>query len=107
MGPKYEHFKFACGDIVALKQMIEIEQNEPMMIVELLYQECPGGVQLHYSCRNFRFSNPVRYLENELAEYVAVDPSKKWSEVMDATASRAALRRELRAKENDTTGSAE
>jgi hypothetical protein len=62
--PQYEHFRFKVGDFV---QPISVtlgfgkkngffsrERGTPaMQIIERLYQECPGGVQLHYKVRGY------------------------------------------------------
>ena len=87
--PQYEHFKFSVGDFV---QPVSIrlefgkkkgwglmgEKGRPIMqIVERLYQECPGGVQLHYKVRSY-FGEAGGYAreidtfnEIELVGYVA------------------------------------
>lgn len=67
MGPKYEHFKFAIGQFV--QQRINSDHDgRKMIVVETIYQECPGGVQLHYKCRPQR-ECVQQYLEIELEEY--------------------------------------
>ena len=67
MGPKYEHFRFEVGAFV--QQRINADQDwRKMIIMERVYQECPGGVQLHYRCRPIR-EVPQLYLENELEDY--------------------------------------
>lgn len=56
--PKYEHFKFSVGQFVrssfcALREQMGSRERleSTYQIVERTYQECPGGVQLHYLCR--------------------------------------------------------
>lgn len=94
MGPKYEHFKFAIGDIVMLKQSKATSKfGHGMMVVERLYQECPGGVQLHYICRNEGFADPRRYLEIELVPFVEPDQEPAaWSNVVERMNKRASER---------------
>lgn len=56
--PKYEHFRFSIGQFVILSQPMPLKNDDPdnwlrgtYQVVERLYQECPGGVQLLYYCR--------------------------------------------------------
>lgn len=56
--PKYEHFKFAVGQFVRSSfYALDTDRKssevlrDTYQIVERMYQECPGGVQLHYLCR--------------------------------------------------------
>ena len=63
--PQYEHFKFSVGDFVqpvsvgiafrdGKKGFFSRERGTPVMqIIERLYQECPGGVQLLYKVRGY------------------------------------------------------
>ena len=68
MGPVYEHFKFQIGQLV--QQRVSAGFDCRMMIViERVYQQCPGGVQLHYKCRPHR-EIVQQFLELELEEYV-------------------------------------
>jgi hypothetical protein len=73
MGPKYEHFKFAIGEIVTTRASVILRH---MQIIERLYQECPGGVQLSYKVRvhwpNGEFSTEYFAL-NEI-ELAAIPP---------------------------------
>lgn len=78
--PVYEHFKFAVGEFVqssyvAVQRdvLMRSQRNtirDVFQIVERLYQECPGGVQLHYLVRPIGLlggdRNYVRYNEIEL-----------------------------------------
>jgi hypothetical protein len=61
--PQYEHFKFNVGDLV---QPVSIafgfdtprnsftSRGTPVMqVIERIYQECPGGVQLFYKVRGY------------------------------------------------------
>lgn len=45
----YEHFAFKVGETVqsAVKSHIKYQ------IIERIYQECPGGIQLWYACRTY------------------------------------------------------
>lgn len=78
--PVYEYFKFAVGQFVVssyvtvqrdvLKRSSDRVLNDTFQIVERIYQECPGGVQLHYLLRPQGFLNGreyIRYNEIELA----------------------------------------
>ena len=62
--PQYEHFKFKVGDFVQpvsvtlgfgkRRPFFSKDRGTPaMQIIERLYQECPGGVQLHYKVRAY------------------------------------------------------
>ena len=64
--PQYEHFKFGVGEFVQPASVklsfgskkkstfFSKERGTPaFQIVERLYQECPGGVQLHYKVRPY------------------------------------------------------
>jgi hypothetical protein len=63
--PQYEHFKFSVGEFVQpasvklsfgkkKSPLFSKERGTPaFQIVERLYQECPGGVQLHYKVRPY------------------------------------------------------
>jgi hypothetical protein len=64
MSPQYKHFKFKVGDFVqpvsvtlgfGKKQPFFSQQRgtPAMHVVERLYQECPGGVQLSYKVRAY------------------------------------------------------
>ncbi len=73
MLPKYEHFKFSVGQFVVSSfcAVNPKRRNEALtyQIIERMYQECPGGVQLHYLCRSsevFNREQLVRYNEIEL-----------------------------------------
>ena len=68
MGHIYEHFAFKIGDIVQLKVHCG-ETNRKMQIIERLYVECPGGVQLFYSVVQSGH-NPARFIETILEPYV-------------------------------------
>lgn len=68
MGPTYEHFKFAIGQFVQQKLNADCPDRK-MIVIERLYQECPGGVQLHYRCRPQR-EMVQQYLEIEIEDYI-------------------------------------
>ena len=64
--PQYEHFKFSVGEFVqpaSVKLSFGSQKKSPLFskergtpafqIIERLYQECPGGVQLHYKVRGY------------------------------------------------------
>ena len=62
--PQYEHFKFSVGDFVQpvsvtlgfgkRRSFFSRDRGTPaMQVIERLYQECPGGVQLHYKVRGY------------------------------------------------------
>jgi hypothetical protein len=85
MGPKYEHFKFAIGEVVTMAAgvsrgkddlFIRDRGSRRMQIIERLYQECPGGVQLSYKVRvhwgNGDFSTDF-YIFNEI-ELAPISP---------------------------------
>lgn len=84
-------FKFQIGDWVQHKQAglhkaQRAKRNEPvaskleetlgmdstypiaMCILSRLYEECPGGVQIHYSCR-CGLGAPINFHEMELEPY--------------------------------------
>ena len=67
MGPVYEHFDFQIDDMVQL-QVHCGEPTRKMQIVERLYVECPGGVQLFYSVVQSGHT-PQKFLENTLEPY--------------------------------------
>jgi hypothetical protein len=56
--PTYGSFKFEVGEFVQ-SSYVNVQRDmkakhihkEVFQVVERLYQECPGGVQLHYLCR--------------------------------------------------------
>jgi hypothetical protein len=87
--PAYEHFRFKVGEFVQssfvsvqrdkLKRSSSDILRDTFQIVERLYQECPGGVQLHYLVRPIGFlggdRNYVRYNEIELAPLEQESPS--------------------------------
>lgn len=72
--PKYEHFKFEVGQFVRSSFCALDEQRsnsdilrDTYQIVERMYQECPGGVQLHYLCRPQGFLTSKEYIRlNEI-----------------------------------------
>ena len=77
--PVYPHFKFEIGQFVetahgAESRRVDRPNNQystdRMQVLERIYQECPGGVQLHYICRpqGFWIANrdPIRLNEIEL-----------------------------------------
>lgn len=86
MGPKYEHFKFAIGDFVQPKIMSDARHmHRHMQIVERLYQECPGGVQLHYKCRCAgMIGGLVDFIEIEIEPYVAEPLRSSWDVMADS-----------------------
>jgi hypothetical protein len=88
MGPKYEHFKFSIGDSVQPKIMADARHmHRHMQIVERLYQECPGGVQLHYRCRCAGLIGTlVDFIEIEIEPYVADAPRSAWGDIAESTA---------------------
>lgn len=64
--PQYEHFKFSVGEFVQPASVklsfgskkkstffLKERGTPAFQIVERLYQECPGGVQLHYKVRSY------------------------------------------------------
>ena len=67
MGPVYEHFKFKIGDFVQQKVSAD-HQSRKMQVIERMYQECPGGVQLHALCRQIGGAS-IRFIECELEPY--------------------------------------
>lgn len=87
--PHYEHFQFAVGEFVQPKavglefgkarglRLMGGRGRPAMQIVERLYQECPGGVQLHYKVRSYfgeagGYSREIdTFNEIELTAYVA------------------------------------
>ena len=73
--PRYEHFKYGVGDFVRSSFCAidpdAISKRESLcstlQIVERMYQECPGGVQLHYTCRPYGMISPEQYVRfNEI-----------------------------------------
>lgn len=82
--PKYEHFQFEVGEFVlpafcALHMNDDKSKKEQLhhafLIVERMYQECPGGVQLHYLCRPqalFGSREYIRFNEIELISLASV-----------------------------------
>ena len=68
MGPVYEHFKFKIGDFVQ-QRIAADHQARKMQVIELRYQECPGGVQLHAMCGQIG-GTKAYFLECELEPYV-------------------------------------
>jgi hypothetical protein len=73
--PKYDHFKFEIGSFV-LPAFLALEDQNTIkkefkhrcyQIIERLYQECPGGVQLHYLVRPQSVFSSVEYIRfNEI-----------------------------------------
>ena len=56
----YKGFKFAIGDHVSCvkpegwkpaRSVFSTISGDRLLIVQRVYQECPGGIQLHYDCR--------------------------------------------------------
>lgn len=86
MGPKYEHFKFAIGDSVQPKIMADARHmHRHMQIVERLYQECPGGVQLHYRCRCAGLIGTlVDFIEIEIEPYSAEPLRNSWDTIVES-----------------------
>lgn len=95
--PQYEHFKFQVGDFVQPvsvnldfgKQFKLAGKGPPILqVVERIYQECPGGVQLHYKVRPYfgEASGYARELDtfNEI-ELVAVSERQVEPPPADAT----------------------
>jgi hypothetical protein len=74
--PKYEHFRFKVGQFVRSSFCLAVEDKNQSLrdlfqIVERIYQECPGGVQLHYTCRPHGLLSSkdyIRFNEIELTE---------------------------------------
>ena len=67
--PKYSHFKFEVGQFVrsSFCALDEKRSSSEMLgdtyqVVERMYQECPGGVQLHYLCRPQGFLSSKEYM---------------------------------------------
>ena len=89
MKPIYDHFRFQVGEFVQssfvtvqrdkLKRSSSDILRDTFQIVERIYQECPGGVQLHYTVRPISFlggdRNYVRFNEIELAPLEQEAPS--------------------------------
>lgn len=102
MGPRYEHFKFEVGAFVQAKILGDARHHHrKMQIVERLYQECPGGVQLHYGCRCSGLIGSVcRFLEIEIEPYVPDGPAKDWEssveELIALKKSRTAVREAIK-----------
>lgn len=89
--PQYDHFQFKVGDFVqpvsvtlrfrdGKSGFFSRERGTPVMqVIERVYQECPGGVQLHYKVRGY-FGEAAGYARdidtfNEI-ELVAYDPTE-------------------------------
>lgn len=77
--PKYEHFKFEVGQFVRSSFcLLEEERNsseilrDTYQIVERMYQECPGGVQLHYLCRPKGFMSSKEYIRLNEIELIPI-----------------------------------
>lgn len=99
MDPKYEHFKFEIGQFVQQRISADLDIRR-MIVVERIYQECPGGVQLHYKCRPIR-EVLQQYLEIELEEYKpdAIASDEDIAEMLSWRAERK-LRRQAKAEAN-------
>jgi hypothetical protein len=97
MGPLYEHFKFAVGDFVQ-HVVASNRESRKMQIIERWYQECPGGVQLHYTCHAYQ-CNTVKFIEIELEPYAET----KDEENMSSWMSDRSIRRAARAAEEKKT----
>ena len=96
MGPKYEHFKFKNGDLV--QQVVAAEHpGRKMMVIELLYQECPGGVQLHATCSQIG-GHQSRFLECELQPYAPNEAETQRSEWHNEDITARLLRKAKRAE---------
>ena len=96
MGPKYEHFEFQIGDIVQQK-IAANHTNRKMVVIERIYQECPGGVQLHALCRHIG-GEGSRFIECELELYkqnAAESRQERWdsSDIEDLLRMRALRRK--------------
>ena len=95
MGPFYEHFEFKIGDFVQQKISAD-HQARKMQVIERMYQECPGGVQLHALCRQIGGTS-IRFIECELEPYVqnaAELQQAKWDSIdIEMRARRAEERR--------------
>ena len=73
--PRYEHFKYGVGEFVR-SSFCAIDPGassrreslrSTFQIVERMYQECPGGVQLHYLCRPHGMISTEQYVRlNEI-----------------------------------------
>ena len=83
--PVYEHFKFSVGQFVqssyvavqkeTMKRSSSEILRDTFQIVERIYQECPGGVQLHYVVRPMGFlSNGREYLKYNEIELAPLQP---------------------------------
>ena len=77
--PKYEHFRFECGQFVANAfSEVNARARGVFQILERQYSECPGGIQIFYVCRPQSAFAPdqqlVRFNEIELVEYTKVEP---------------------------------
>jgi len=76
--PAYEHFKFSVGQFVRSSFCALEERNssntlrDVYQIVERLYQECPGGVQLHYLCRPHGFMSTKEYMRLNEIELIEI-----------------------------------
>lgn len=55
--PDPSGFQFEVGDVVAIADAPDVEESyeriQRWKIVERLLQECPGGIQRHYTCKGF------------------------------------------------------
>ena len=98
MGPKYDHFKFEIGDFVQ-HVVSRGRESRKMQIIERWYQECPGGVQLHYSCRAYQ-CNSARFIEIEIEPYVLGEDENLLSEWMSERAAVALKRAAEKSKQS-------
>jgi hypothetical protein len=68
----YTGFKYNVGDLVQAINDEKAASILPMQIIERHYQECPGGIQLHYFVRRSDKYNTgyVKYNEIELIPFI-------------------------------------
>ena len=66
-------FKYKVGDFVCIRAQVQtVIMNMRghvcvMQILERIYQECPGGIQLHYSCLAASSTcETIRFLEHTI-----------------------------------------
>ena len=87
MADKYEGFKYEIGDFVSpvipdnFFERTLFEESPIFRVCGRLYEECPGGVQLHYACRlmnrnGYPSDDPVRLHEMEIEPAKPIEPRR-------------------------------
>lgn len=75
--PIYDHFKFKIGDFVSSLFVDKHGWRSTFQVLTRQYEECSGGVQLHYVCRPQSLMNVTQCIVFNAIELCAYEPEEK------------------------------